>query len=42
VPDPQNYTIAFADDNTLAIKADCNQVAGSYTLDGASLTIQLG
>ena len=42
VPDPQNYTLTFADDNTVAIQADCNQVAGSYTLDGESLTIQLG
>lgn len=42
VPDPQNYTITFAADNTVAIQADCNQVAGSYTLDGGSLTIQLG
>lgn len=42
VPDPQNYTLTFADDGTLAIQADCNQVAGSYTLDGQALTIQLG
>ncbi len=42
VPDPQNYTVTFADDNTVAIRADCNQVAGTYTLDGDSLTIQLG
>ena len=42
VPDPQDYTITFAADNTVAIQADCNQVAGAYTLDGGSLTIQLG
>ena len=42
VPDPQNYTITFAADNTVAIQADCNQVAGTYTLDGGALTIQLG
>ena len=42
VPDPQNYTVTFAADNTVAIQADCNQVAGTYTLDGGALTIQLG
>ncbi|MEZ4769238.1 MAG: META domain-containing protein [Caldilineales bacterium] len=42
VPNPQNYTLTFADDGTLAITADCNQVAGTYTLDGESLTIELG
>lgn len=42
VPNPQNYTITFAADNTVAIQADCNQVAGTYTLDSGSLTIQLG
>ena len=42
VPDPQNYTLTFAADGTVVIKADCNQVNGSYVLDGESLTIQLG
>jgi heat shock protein HslJ len=42
VPNPENYTIIFNTDNTVAIKADCNQVSGSYTLNGSSLTIQLG
>ena len=42
VPAPQNYTLTFADDGTVAIKADCNQVNGSYVLDGEALTIELG
>jgi heat shock protein HslJ len=42
VPDPQNYTITFMEDGTIGIKADCNVVGGHYTLDEASLSIQLG
>jgi heat shock protein HslJ len=42
VPDPQNYTITFLEDGTIGIKADCNVVGGHYTLDGASLSIQIG
>ena len=42
VPDPENYTILFNTDGSVTIKADCNQVAGTYTLSGSSLTIQLG
>jgi heat shock protein HslJ len=42
VPDPGNYTITFLEDGTIGIKADCNVVGGHYTLDGASLSIQLG
>ena len=42
VPNPENYTITFNDDDTLSIKADCNQVTGSYTLNGSDLTITLG
>jgi heat shock protein HslJ len=42
VPDPENYTIVFNDDGTVAIKADCNQVSGDYTMDGNNLNISLG
>jgi heat shock protein HslJ len=31
VPDPENYTIEFNSDGTFQAKADCNQLAGSYT-----------
>ena len=38
-----NYTIDFAADGTFAAKADCNQVAGTYTIQGkAVLTIKPG
>jgi heat shock protein HslJ len=42
VPDPQNYTITFADDGTFQAKADCNQVHGSYTTSGDSLKLEPG
>ncbi|NKQ36434.1 MAG: META domain-containing protein [Chloroflexi bacterium] len=42
VDNPENYTITFLADDQVSIKADCNMVNGSYTLDGSSLTIQLG
>jgi len=41
VPAPENYTITFKDDGTVAIKADCNQVSGKYTW-GQDLKIELG
>ncbi len=42
VPDPENYTITFASDGTYTGKADCNQIAGTYTVDGSNLTIAPG
>lgn len=42
VPDPENYTVEFKSDGTYSMKADCNQVNGSYTTSGSSLTIQPG
>ncbi|MET1232859.1 MAG: META domain-containing protein [Candidatus Limnocylindrales bacterium] len=42
VPDPENYTITFNADGTFAAKADCNQVAGTYTVDGSNLALVLG
>jgi len=39
----ENYTITFNDDGTFSAKADCNQVAGTYTIQGEGiLTIELG
>ncbi len=38
VPDPENYTLRLEADGRAAIKADCNQVSWTYTLDGSSLT----
>jgi heat shock protein HslJ len=42
VDDPTSYTIVFNDDGTAAIRADCNNVTASYTVDGSSITITLG
>ena len=42
VPDPENYTIVFLPDGSAPIKADCNQVGGTYSADGSSLTIVMG
>jgi heat shock protein HslJ len=42
VPDPENYTITFAADGTYTGKADCNQISGTYTVDGSNLTIASG
>ena len=41
VPNPENYTITFKDDGTVDIKADCNQVSGTYKW-GQDLKIELG
>lgn len=42
VPDPENYTITFNADGTFSGKADCNQIAGTYTADGSKLALVLG
>jgi heat shock protein HslJ len=36
---PEAYTLQFLEDGKVSIKADCNQVIGTYTVDGSSLTI---
>ena len=42
VPNPENYTLLLNSDGTFSMKADCNMVSGSYTLDGSALTITTG
>ena len=43
VPDPENYTLQFAEDGTFSAKADCNQLGGEFTTgDGGTLTIAPG
>ena len=39
---PEDYVVTFNDDGTVNITADCNQASGSYTVDGGSLTIEIG
>ena len=41
--DQQNYTITFEPNGNFTAKADCNQLAGSYTTTGSGgLTMALG
>lgn len=40
--DPSLYTIEFKTDGTVAIRADCNNVAGTYTTNQQAITITLG
>lgn len=42
IAEPDNYTLTFAEDGSVAIQADCNRAGGSYTLEGDALTITLG
>ncbi len=38
VPDPENYVLVLNADGSASIKADCNMVLWTYTLEGASLS----
>lgn len=42
VANPENYTVTFIDDGTAAMQADCNRAAGTFTVDGAALTVNVG
>lgn len=42
IKNPEKYTATFSDKGTVAMKADCNQAAGTYTVDGSKLTIAVG
>ena len=42
VPHPERYTLVLHPDGTLNLRADCNQVMGTYLLEEGSLRIQLG
>ena len=42
VPDPENYTLVFNQDGTFNAKVDCNQVSGSYEIDGDKLSLMPG
>lgn len=39
VDDPTRYTLLLQADGALEVQADCNRGAGSYTVDGNSLTL---
>jgi heat shock protein HslJ len=38
VDDPSRYTLTLQVDGTVQVQADCNRGAGTYTIDGSSLT----
>ncbi len=38
VPDPENYVLVLMADGTASLKADCNMVTWTYTLEDSSLT----
>jgi heat shock protein HslJ len=42
VPDPSSYTATFNTDNSLNVKADCNNANGTYQSSGSTLTISFG
>lgn len=41
-PNPQNYIVEFMDDGMVAVKADCNNASGSYTIAAQNITIMMG
>lgn len=41
-PDPSAYTVTFTADGRLTVQADCNRAVGTYTRQGAQLTLRLG
>lgn len=42
VPNPENYSVIFNEDGTFNATVDCNQVSGSYELEGNKLTVMPG
>lgn len=42
IEDPTSYIATFRDDGSVEIKADCNNALGSYSLDGANATVEIG
>lgn len=42
IPEPERYQIILNSDGSINVQADCNVVSGSYTVDGGTITINLG
>jgi heat shock protein HslJ len=42
VENPGSYLLTFHEDGTVEIKADCNTAAGTYSIDGIKMSIQVG
>ena len=41
VPDPENYTLIFREDETFEGQADCNDISGTYSQEGG-FTVTVG
>ena len=41
VTNPRDYTLAFAPDGHMTIRADCNSGTGSYSVDGGNISIKV-
>ena len=39
VPNPEQFTVRFEENGNVAVRADCNQCSGRYTLHGSSLSL---
>lgn len=42
VDDPDKYIVEFQPDGNVAVLADCNSGSGTYTIDGGSISIEIG
>jgi heat shock protein HslJ len=42
VPNAQNHVLVLRSDGQFSFRADCNVGSGAYTVDGSTLTLQLG
>ncbi|MEZ4837008.1 MAG: META domain-containing protein [Caldilineaceae bacterium] len=42
VETPQRFVLAFGEDNSLAVLADCNRASGSYTAADSAVTVEIG
>jgi heat shock protein HslJ len=38
---PENYTIQFLENTNIAVKADCNQKGGTYSVEGKKLSVKV-
>jgi heat shock protein HslJ len=41
VEDPEKYLVEFRPEGDVAVVADCNNGAGTYTIDGSNITIEI-
>ena len=39
VAEPDRFTVQFLDDNRIAVRADCNRGAGSFSTNGNAVTV---